>query len=386
LAYLLVATLSALVAQRRDLALSEWRVVFIEPALFYFLLRAMRPTLREVWAVVDAFVLGGLLVALYGLWQYTTGQNLITAEGGLLRLRSIYGSPNNVALYLDRLLPLLVAMGLLGTRALHGRRWWIYLASIPPVGLALLLTFSKGALLLGIPAGLLIVFWIWQRRAGRRTWPWVVAGVAAGALALGIAGQVPALAARLDLFGETGFLRLNLWRAAVNMFADHPWLGVGPDNFLYAYRGRYILDAAWQEPNLNHPHNVVLDFATRLGLLGLLIGGWLIWEAARAVAGSIRRADGVRLPLTAGLGGALAAILAHGLVDHSLFLIDLSFVFFLLLGIGVRLANAPTDGAGSTNEDALLGISYSRGNRGAGQGGNDRQSADAAEEHQTGDE
>ncbi len=48
--------------------------------------------------------------------------------------------------------------------------------------LGLVLTFSKGALLLGVPAGLLVVFWVWQRRAGRRTWPWV-AGAAVGGVA-----------------------------------------------------------------------------------------------------------------------------------------------------------------------------------------------------------
>ena len=121
------------------------------------------------------------------------------------------------------------------------------------------------------------------------------------------------------------------------MAADHPLLGVGLDNFLYAYRGRYIFDAAWQEPNLNHPHNILLDFATRLGLLGLLAGAWLMGEAVRALWRAIRRADTAWLPVAAGLAGALAAMLAHGLVDHSFFLVDLAFVFFLILGVAVWL-------------------------------------------------
>ena len=340
LVFVLVATASLFVAARRDVALTEWRVVIIEPALFYLLLRAIRPSGRELWVVLDAWVVGGVVVAGYGLWQYATGQDLITAEGGLLRLRSIYGSPNNVALYLDRLLPLLVAVPLLG-QTLSAPRRRLYALAIAPVGLALLLTFSKGALLLGVPAGLLVVFWVWQRRAGRRTWPWVAGAAVGGVAALLLASQIPALAARLDLFGVTGFFRVSLWRAALNMAADHPLLGVGLDNFLYAYRGRYILDAAWQEPNLNHPHNVVLDFATRLGLLGLLAGAWLLFEAARALWAAIRRADAAWLPVAAGLAGSLAAMLAHGLVDHSFFLVDLAFVFFLILGIAVWLEQGP---------------------------------------------
>ena len=340
LAFVLVASLSLLFTERRDVAFTEWRVVILEPALFYLLLRAIRPSAKEWWVILDAFVLSGLIVAGYGLWQYATGQNLITAEGGLMRLRSIYGSPNNVALYLDRLLPLLMAMWLMGKQAVHGRRRLFYSAALLPIGLAILLSFSKGALFLGVPAAVVVVFWIWQRRAGRRTWPWVAAAALAGMAAIFIAGRIPALAARLDLFGTTGVFRLNLWQAAINMVRDHPWFGVGLDNFLYAYRGRYILDAAWQEPNLSHSHNVILDFATRLGLLGLLAGGWLMWEAGRATRRAIRRAGETWLPVATGLGGLLAAMLAHGLVDHSFFLVDLSFVFFLALGAAVWLSGS----------------------------------------------
>lgn len=344
MAFALVATLSLFFTERRDVALSEWRVVILEPILFYLLLRAIRPSGREWWVILDAFVLSGLLVAGYGLWQYITGQNLITAEGGLMRLRSIYGSPNNVALYLGRLLPFLLAMALLGKQAIHGRRRIVYSAALLPIGLAILLSFSKGALFLGVPAAVVVVFWVWQWRGGRRAWPWIAAAALLGIAAIVVAGRIPALAARLDLFGTTGVFRLNLWRAAVNMIADHPWFGVGLDNFLYAYRGRYILDAAWQEPNLSHPHNFILDFATRLGILGLVAGTWLIWEAGRAALKAIRRADEAWLPVAAGIGGLLAAMLAHGLVDHSFFLVDLSFVFFLALGAAVWLAESADAG------------------------------------------
>jgi hypothetical protein len=44
-----------------------------------------------------------------------------------------------------------------------------------------------------------------------------------------------------------------------------------------------------------------------------------------------------------GIAGALAAIVAHGLVDHSFFLVDLAYVFFLLLGLAVWLAHPAND-------------------------------------------
>jgi O-antigen ligase len=346
LAFVLAGSLSLAFALRRDVAATEWRVVIVEPALFYLLLRAVRLSRRELWVVLDAFVLGGLIVALYGLWQYATGQDLITAEAGLMRLRSIYGSPNNVALYLDRVVPLLAAVALFGLGSEGSRRRRLYAAALVPVGLALLLTFSKGGLLLGLPAALFIVFWQWQRHAGRRTWPWALAGLVTGIVMLVTAGRIPAIAARLDLFGPTGVFRLNLWRASLNMVREHPLFGVGLDNFLYAYRGRYILDAAWQEPNLNHPHNHILDLATRLGLVGLAAGLWLFVESIRAAVRAVGAADGTWLPVTVGLAGALAAVAAHGLVDHSFFLVDLAFSFYLILGVLVWISRNGATAAG----------------------------------------
>ena len=59
------------------------------------------------------------------------------------------------------------------------------------------------------------------------------------------------------------------------MLRDHPLLGVGLDNFLYEYP-KYILPEAWREPNLSHPHNIVLDFWVRLGIGGVFILFWLL--------------------------------------------------------------------------------------------------------------
>lgn len=337
MAFTMVATLSLLFTERLDVASNEWRVVILEPALVYLLLRGARLREQEMWVVLDAFVAGGLVVALYGLYQYGfERESLITAEGGLMRIASIYGSPNNLALYLGRILPLLVAMILLGNDG-HGRRRQVYAIILVPTGLAMVLTFSKGALFLGLPAALLYAFWRWQRMNGRHTWPWLVAFGLAGLVTVLLAQQISGLAGRFSLQGETGVFRINLWRASLNMFADHPLFGVGLDNFLYEYRGRYILDAAWREPDLNHPHNLILDFATRLGLAGLMAGGWLAWVWGQTLWRVQVGNRGIWLPVAVGVGGAFIYTWVHGLVDHTFFLVDLAFAFYLLLGITVWL-------------------------------------------------
>jgi O-antigen ligase len=111
---------------------------------------------------------------------------------------------------------------------------------------------------------------------------------------------------------------------------------VGLDNFLYEYRGGYILPEAWFEPNLSHPHNVVLDYWVRLGVIGLAAGIWLqvaFWRMAWRLQARLARSDAALRGVVVGLMGGMADFLAHGAVDNSYFVIDLAFVFFLTLGL-----------------------------------------------------
>ncbi|MBN1954024.1 MAG: O-antigen ligase family protein [Anaerolineae bacterium] len=331
------ACLSCFFAQFQRVAWRELRLVILEPALFYLLLRTSHLDRKSTWRVVDFFVLGGVAVALIGLVQYGLGFNVITAESGLPRLRSIYGSPNNAGLYLGRVLPLLAAIPLL---ARHRRRRMLYGLAALPVGAALLLTFSKGALLLGVPAALLTMGFL----AGGR-WIWVTLGaIVTAALAAIPLLRHPRFASLLDTRSGTTFFRLKLWQATLAMIRDHPWLGVGLDNFLYQYRGRYILPAAWEEPDLSHPHNILLDHWARMGIPGVVAGAWLqiaFWR----IALPLRRLQDVdRRALAIGLMGSMVDLLAHGIVDHSFFLIDLAFAFFLIVGITMTLAAPPPPG------------------------------------------
>ncbi len=209
-----------------------------------------------------------------------------------------------------------------------------------------MLSFSKGALLLGLPASLGVVglFWIGGLSGRlRRGWLWAILGglAAGGAGAFALLLRLPRFANLFDLTSGTSFFRLRLWGSALAMIRDHPWLGVGPDNFLYAYRGQYINPEAWQEPNLSHAHNFALDFAARLGLPGLGAFLWMqvaFFRQAFALAGPAASPEGLaRRALAIGLLASMIDFLAHGLVDASFFFVDLAFVFFLTLGLVARL-------------------------------------------------
>jgi O-antigen ligase len=353
-----LALVATLAAQNFGVSLREFHVVIWDGAAFYAFLRLANdkntkdiPTSKAdveglAWATVDAFLLGSSLMALYAIYQFFFTDQAITAEG-VHRALGVYGSPNNLALLLDRAAPILIAVVILPRRFLTGKgakthggnhvRQLLYGLGLIPTLVALVLTFSRGALLLGLPAAVLFIGIV---RGGRVLW------AAFGAVAVGATGMLPLMGtdrfrSLLDTRAGTGFFRLRLWQSAWAMMRDHPWLGVGLDNFLYQYRTRYILPDAWQEPNLSHPHNILLDFGTRLGIGGVALVLWLQFAFWRAAWHLYRRQpEGEERALTLGLMGTMVAILAHGMVDNSFFLVDLGFVLFLCAGIIARLAKS----------------------------------------------
>ncbi len=328
--FLLVSIFSLTVSENFGVSFYELRTVIVGPIIFYVLLREAPLDDEALLRLVDALMLASLVLSLYGLYQYFFTEDIITAEG-VRRIYAVYGSPNNLGLFLGRVVPLSLALVFFGQ--VRWRRW-LYLALTLPILLCLYLTHSRGAWLLGVPAALLFM----GIMKGRRALLAVAGAIGAAVLALLPVARMERITSLFDFGGGTTFLRLKLWQATLAMIRDHPLFGVGLDNFLYQYP-RYMLPEAWPEPDLSHPHNIILDWWTRLGVLGV---GALIWlEVAFFRLGlrlyrSLPRGEVQALVL--GLMATMVDFLAHGLIDNSYFLVDLAFVFFLCLGIIRRVA------------------------------------------------
>ncbi|MBC7237858.1 MAG: O-antigen ligase family protein, partial [Chloroflexi bacterium] len=314
---------TSLLAEYRRVALREFRVVVLESALLYLLVRRSRLSRSSLMALIDALWLSAVVVALYALVGYALGFGVIAAEG-VNRARAFYGSPNNLALYLERVLPL---GPVLAWRADARRRRWLYGLGTLPMASALMLTFSRGSCLLGLPAALLVLILF---QGGK--WRWLAPlGLMGGLAALIPLSRTERFASLFDLSRGTLSLRIKLWQAACDMVRDHPWLGVGLDNFLYYY-GDYIRPGAEIERWLSHPHNLLLDFWLRLGiggvivLLALLAGFWA--SALKLYRGS---ASAERRAACLGLMAGMAACLAHGLIDSSYFVTELAHWFLFAL-------------------------------------------------------
>ncbi len=335
---LFIGLFAALGSERTGFAFYDFRTVFLAPALFYWLIVHTRQNGLNLPTLSDALVLGGVLISLIGLSQFVLGG--VDFVEGVPRISALFGSANNLALYLGRILPVLIAVAALGIAP----RRWLYLTALIPVALAAFLTFSKGLLLISIPAGLLLLA-VFESRLRKPVGILFVVGVLALLPFLGATRFTDLL----NTDSGTTFLRLQLWRSAWQMFLDRPWLGVGPDNFLYAYRSTYALPVAWEELQLSHPHNLFLDLLTRVGLFGFVAGVWLL--AATLLQGFrlLRRnlLSNIQYPYFLGLFVGLIAGLLHGFIDNSIFLVDLAILTYLVTAIveSLRREQAPSQSA-----------------------------------------
>jgi len=332
-----IAILSLLWTQRIDAAITELRQFIIEPAIFYIMLRSIRPSRGLYIQLVDSLILGAVLVSVIGLILYVQGEAIITAEEGAKRLASVYGSPNNVGLILGRAIPFALSFVLIFT---DKRRRIVATIALIIMGIALALTQSVGAILLGIPASLIVMLIVIY---GRKSFLPLIATSITGIIGFGILTQISARFANiLDFSSGTNFFRLRVWESAIEIIQDYPITGIGLDQFLYLFRGQYIRpDAIWDR-DLSHPHNFILDYWTRLGLGGLILFFVIqisFWRLCLQIAHKFRTKDKLLFAITAGLMGSMADLLAHGLIDNSVFVYDLAFVFALQLALCVGLKN-----------------------------------------------
>ncbi len=109
--------------------------------------------------------------------------------------------------------------------------------------------------------------------------------------------------------------RWELWRVALGMIRDHPFLGVGPDNFRVTYGS--VIGVADADRSY-HTHNLYLEVFVSVGIAGGLVFLWLLFRLLYPLARLRRRTANFDLAFWVGASAAAAAILVHGLVDYFL--------------------------------------------------------------------
>lgn len=289
---------------------------------------------REQFVVVVAGAVGGLLVAgAQGVTQKLSGR---VSEAGVLvgdevvgRVAGSFSHPNQFAGYLIALIPLALTLAVDRRAASPTMRRLAAVAATLALA-AVAFSFTRGAV-----AGLVAGGLVWLAVVRPR-----IAIVALVAVAIGGAMLTPAaLKDRLsDPTGEDLGLRADLWRSALDLYRTRPLLGVGLGNFGEAYAQ---LPSTGTQRRLLHqrqillpPHanNLFLTILAEEGIIGALAFLGLLGAALWSCALAARREDVLDRALGVGIGAGLCALLAHSLLEYTLFG-EVALPLFALLGV-----------------------------------------------------
>jgi hypothetical protein len=254
-------------------------------AIFWLLCNSLGTRSRLLLAV-RGLALMAVPLAAFGVHEYAAGR--FVDDGSVNRIQSyeapLTSNPNDLALMLNLLLPLTIAL------ALAQRTAWSRLLLLGCAGLdaaTIVLTFSRAGFLCLASTGL-IYFVKLVRRPERG---WAIAALAVAVLAF------PCLpSAYLDRLGTitrvdadpTGSAqeRRDDTLAAIHLVARNPIVGAGVGMNILAlneFRG-----ASWKKV-----HNVYLEYATDLGLPGLILFLVVLAGSLRAAGTAMRRAAGI---------------------------------------------------------------------------------------------
>jgi hypothetical protein len=123
------------------------------------------------------------------------------------------------------------------------------------------------------------------------------------------------------LSNQTFLVRTYWWRSAVRVFASSPLVGAGPDTFVTQYP-RYALPASSSvrgTERTDEPHNVFLERASSLGILGLGSYLVLVFLAFRYGLRRMRVTEGIESDLVGSM-----MVLAAGYLGQGFFSIDVA--------------------------------------------------------------
>ncbi|MFW0838134.1 MAG: O-antigen ligase family protein [Candidatus Komeilibacteria bacterium] len=323
-----------------------WKAYFFEPVLFFILFVYLIRKNSQLKNIINALAILSFVIFIYALIQKTTGWNINNLEWLLpatRRVTTFFGYPNANGLLLAPLVIIFLASLWLPDR-LVGK----ILRAVALIGawLTMFWANSEGALI-GAALGSITVLLLFKNTRFIAT---VFIGLAIVGLVLHPSTK-EAVWQKITLQDFSGQIRQAQWTESLSMLRDNPWRGGGLANYQNAlipyHRSGLTINGQWQPIEIFlYPHNILLNFWTELGLLGLLAIIWL------GLAGCVlllrlfiilpklpkyKQTDS--RPWAIGLTGIAVAIIIHGLVDVPYFKNDLSVLAWLFLGIIVVVYN-----------------------------------------------
>jgi len=223
------------------------------------------------------------------------------------------GNPDFYGQFLSVVVVASVAM-LVFTGAALGRLRWLVAGLGVESAILMVLVATRGSVI-GVVGGLFVIGVLWLRRTGATRRALSRLALASGALVLGLAVVVLAtpLGTRLFALADSPEVsgRVLIYTAAARIFADHPVLGAGFENFAVVYPQYEEAEGLKNNRTQTSAHSWLFHTAATTGTVGLVALAALLVAFAVHAWQRARDADSTALLVAS---AATAAYYGSGLV------------------------------------------------------------------------
>jgi O-antigen ligase len=329
LAFMIYAIGRYLTADIEFVARQEMIQVLLYAFLFFAIISNLRrPESAQIISFTLIFLAAG--ISGYAVYQYLTHTNhvwiYVSPYAG--RASGTYISPNDLAGFLEMLLPLAIAYSLAGRVKPLLRALLIYAAVGLMAGLAV--TFSRGGWVAAAVALLVLLSFLAGHRNHRLPALALLLIVLAGGTIFAakysttVTNEQEPSKARAALERDWS-VRRDMWCAALQMWRDHFWWGVGPAHYDYRFR-QYRPESMQMRPDRAHNDylNLLADWGTFGGVI--VLAGMVFFGAGlaktmkyvRPPENDFARGMGNRFAFFLGATTGLLALAVHSVVDFNL--------------------------------------------------------------------
>lgn len=269
-----------------------------------------------------------MAISFYAIYQFALGSDRVWSliKPYPHRSSGTFISPNNLGGFLEMILPLGLAFTLVSRLKAVAKVFIGYASLAILAGIAT--TGSRGAWF-ATAAVLVMLFFVLLFHPRFRLPAFLLliltlgGGVYFGAKDLFLQTRFRQLENPAGRLSDDG--RFGIWRAALQLWHEDVWWGVGPGHFDYRF-GKYRPEIVQKSPD--RVHNDYLNTLTDWGIAGTVLvaaawglafaGAFRTWQALRRADNALGDQRSNKLALVLGASIGLAAILVHSLVDFNM--------------------------------------------------------------------
>jgi O-antigen ligase len=250
---------------------------------------------------------------------------------------------HNFAAYIE--MAIAVPLGLLFSGAVHRDKRLIYLTAIGLMGIALILSGSRGGFV-SLLAEVVFILILTNKTRGSGQ---LALKIGLGALLIGvvIAGAVLIGGeSSLTRFAETAQSndittnRTQIWNVTLQIIKNNPLFGAGIGAFAAAYTPYDPMNGI---ARVEQAHNDYLQILADAGIVGLLLAGFFIYQLFRTGLQNIKTENLFRRGVVIGALAGCVAILVHSIFDFVLHTTAITVLFLTLAALVVVAGRSFTD-------------------------------------------